>query len=182
MGRFERPRTLKPPALPGDTYHSVRWVFPSTAERLAIGRRLPDLGRRFKSAPDIYRHPFGLHSSFGLRCPALCRVARSPMHRLGGWVVLRSRGPRSGPGCSVPVRHHLCDPIRPTRRHIATSPLGGLYAMPSLCGSATPEWFRAFADHSQASGSLVARPAAGYDYNMDWTACVGVTLTRWNGS
>src|SRR5712671_4810221 len=45
------------------------------------------------------------------------------------------RGPRSGPGYSVPVRHHLIGPIRPTRRHIALSPHGGLYAMPSLCGS-----------------------------------------------
>jgi DNA topoisomerase IA len=35
-----------------------------------------------------------------------------------------------------PVRHHLIGPIRPTRRHIAISPQGGLYAMPSLCGSA----------------------------------------------
>src|SRR5262249_24577894 len=60
----------------------------------------------------------------------------APMHRRGGWVVLLPRGPRSGPGCAVPVRHNLIDPIRPTRRHIATSPQGGLYAMPSLCGSA----------------------------------------------
>jgi hypothetical protein len=29
-----------------------------------------------------------------------------------------------------------CAGIRPTRRHIATSPHGGLYAMPSLCRSA----------------------------------------------
>ena len=46
------------------------------------------------------------------------------------------RGPRSGPGFSVPVRRHLFDPIRPARRHIAISPLSSLYAMPSLCGSA----------------------------------------------
>ena len=63
---------------------------------------------------------------------------------------LRPRGPRSRPGYAVPVRHHLCDPIRPTRGHIALSPHGGLYTMPSLCGSAeaTHEWFRAFAAHS----------------------------------
>ena len=69
------------------------------------------------------------------------------MHRRGGWVALRPRGPRSGPGYAVPVRPRLIGPIRPTRRHIATSPHGGLYAMPSLCGSAeaTREWFRAFA-------------------------------------
>ena len=36
------------------------------------------------------------------------------MHHLGGWVVLRPRGPRSGPGYAVPVRHHLFGPRRPT--------------------------------------------------------------------
>src|SRR5262249_34166906 len=38
----------------------------------------------------------------------------------------------------------------PTRGHIAISPHGDLYAMPSLCGSAgaTRERFRAFAAHS----------------------------------
>jgi len=37
--------------------------------------------------------------------------------------------------------------MRPTRRHTAISPYNGLYAMPTLCGSApaTREWFRAFA-------------------------------------
>jgi hypothetical protein len=64
--------------------------------------------------------------------------------------LLRLRGPRSGSGYSVPNRHHLIGPIRPTRRHIAISPHGGLYAMPSLCGSAkaTRKWFRAFTTHS----------------------------------
>jgi hypothetical protein len=52
------------------------------------------------------------------------------------WVLHHPRGPRSGPGYSVPDRHHLIGPIRPARRHIAISPHGGLYAMPSLCGSA----------------------------------------------
>ena len=69
-------------------------------------------------------------------CPAQCRVGYAPMHRRGGWVILLPRGPRSSPGCAVPVCHHLVDPIRPTRRHITTSPQSGLYAMPSLCGSA----------------------------------------------
>ena len=43
------------------------------------------------------------------------------------------QGPRSGPGSSVPLHPHLSGPIRPTRRHIPISPLGGLYQMPSLC-------------------------------------------------
>ena len=72
------------------------------------------------------------------------------MHRHAVEYSTYPRGPRSGPGCSVPVRHHLIGPIRPTRRHIAISPHGGLYAMPSLCGSAeaTRKWFRAFTAHS----------------------------------
>ena len=82
--------------------------------------------------------------------PVLSRVADSTMHRLGGWVVLRPRGPRSGSGYAVPIRQHLIGPIRPTRRYIAISPHAGLYAMPSLCGSAEAprEWFPAIADHS----------------------------------
>src|SRR6202048_3539756 len=66
------------------------------------------------------------------------------------WDHHNPRGPRSCPSYAVSSRHHLIDPIRPTRGHIAFSPHGGLYAMPSLCGSAeaTREWFRAFAIHS----------------------------------
>jgi hypothetical protein len=65
-------------------------------------------------------------------------------------VSLDPRGPRSGPGYAVPVHPRLLDPIRPARRHSATSPPGGLYALPSLCvpTSATHEWFRAFAARS----------------------------------
>src|ERR1039457_7085539 len=72
------------------------------------------------------------------------------MHRHAVEYSTYPRGPRSGPGCSVPVRHHLIGPIRPTRGHIAISPHSGLYAMPSLCGSAyaTREWFRTFTAHS----------------------------------
>jgi hypothetical protein len=72
------------------------------------------------------------------------------VRRRGGWVVLRPRGPRSGPSYAVSNRHHLVDPIRPTRGHIAISLHGSLYAMPSLCGSAeaTRGRFRAFAVHS----------------------------------
>src|SRR6516225_6967401 len=69
------------------------------------------------------------------------------MHRHAVEYSTYPRGPRSGPGYSVPVRHHLIGPIRPTRGHTAISPHGGLYAMPSLCESAeaTRGWFRAFA-------------------------------------
>jgi hypothetical protein len=72
------------------------------------------------------------------------------MHRHSRGCSLYPRGPRSGLGSAVPVHHRLFDLIRPTRRNIATSPLGGLYAMPSLCrcALASREWFRAFVDRS----------------------------------
>src|SRR4029077_5764075 len=94
--------------------------------------------------------------------PALCRDGRATVRHHGGGVVLRPRGPRSCPGYAVSNRAHLIDPIRPTREHIAISPHSGLYAMPSLCGSAeaTRGWFRAFADHSfLACRSLCPRGA-----------------------
>ncbi len=103
-------------------------------------RCLPD-DQRLKPAPGMRRPSSSLHPPFvhlvveAIR-PALCRAADSIAHRRGGLLVLRPRGPRSGPGYSVPIRHHLIDPIRPTRGHIAISPQSGLYAMPSLCGSA----------------------------------------------
>ena len=34
----------------------------------------------------------------------------------------------------------------------------------------------------QASNGSVTLPAAGYDYDIDWTSYVGGTSTRWNGS
>jgi hypothetical protein len=114
------------------------------------GGAFPDR-QRLKPAPGMRLLTAGLPSPFvhlrvGAVCPVLRRAADRTMHRHGGWVALRPRGPRSGPGYAVPVRPRLTGPIRPTRRHIATSPQGGLYAMPSLCGSAeaTREWFRAF--------------------------------------
>ena len=71
---------------------------------------------------------------------------------------LYPRGPRSGPGYAVPIRHHLIDPIRPTRGHIEISPHCGLYPMPSL-GAKAPR---------PASGSVLSllvpsRHAALYD-------------------
>jgi hypothetical protein len=92
-------------------------------------------------------------------CPSLANrespfcvggVARLSTAMRAAEIPLCPRGPRSGPGSVVPVHHHLLGPIRPTRRHIATSPPGGLYATPSLCrsASATRERFRAFAARS----------------------------------
>src|SRR6516164_2131883 len=52
--------------------------------------------------------------------------------------LLYPRGPRSGPGYSVPVPLRLIDPIRPSCGHISTSPPCGLYEMPSLCMFSMP--------------------------------------------
>jgi hypothetical protein len=57
----------------------------------------------------------------------------TPQDRAG--VSPHPRGPRSGLGYSVPVHHHLIDPIRPTRRHVRISPQYDLYRTPSLCGA-----------------------------------------------
>jgi hypothetical protein len=53
---------------------------------------------------------------------ALRRVGGSVGHcHASGCLPLYPRGPRSGPGCVVPVHHRLLGPIRPTRRHVAPS-------------------------------------------------------------
>ena len=71
---------------------------------------------------------------------ASAEAADSNSKGVSGWLAIILRAsvglPRATPGA--------------TRRHSATSPHGGLYALPSLCGSAlaTREWFRAFVDCS----------------------------------
>ena len=79
-------------------------------------------------------HPFFVPPAFKPVYPRavsgqLCACAPPLEH----FVLLYPRGPRSGPGYSVPVHQHLIDPIRPAHRHILISPLSGLYEMPSLC-------------------------------------------------
>ena len=137
-----------PPIIPYGGFSPIR------LEGWHVRRGLPK-HHQIKPAPGIHWSIFGLRPPFvhlvvGFGDPAQCRAEDSIVHRLGGWVALRPRGPRSGPSYAVSARHHLLGPIRPTRGHIAISPHGGLYAMPSLCGSAeaTREWFRAFAAHS----------------------------------
>jgi len=91
------------------------------------------------SGPSLDRFAIALRAHRLSRCiPAQCRgtwcACAPPLERL---LPLYPRGPRSGPGYSVPVHLHLSDPMRPTRRHIPTSPLCGLYGMPSLCACTT---------------------------------------------
>jgi len=65
---------------------------------------------------------------------ALCRSSwRSYGTAVRAVYPLYPRGPRSGPGYSVPVHRRLIGPIRPTPRHVPISPSYGLYATPSLC-------------------------------------------------
>jgi hypothetical protein len=105
-------------------------------------------------------------ATLGLHPPFVHFVARSiiPL-RVGPptrsctamkWVSPQPQGSSLVTGLWCPGRHHLIDPIRPTRGHTAISPQSGLYAMPSLCGSAeaTHARFRAFA----ACSFLTCRP------------------------
>ena len=80
--------------------------------------------QRLKLPACAVRHPVCIRPSCTSwsHCPALRRVADSIAHRRGGSLLIRPRGPRSSPGYSVPNRHHLFGPIRPTRGHIAISP------------------------------------------------------------
>ena len=48
------------------------------------------------------------------------------------------RGPRSGPGYSVPIHQHLIDPIRATGKHIPTSRLCGYTKRLSCAGAPRP--------------------------------------------
>ena len=92
------------------------------------------------------------------------------------WDHHNPRGLRSLPSYAVSGCHHLIDPMRPTRGHIATSPHGGLYAMPSLCGSAeaTHAWFRAFAVHS----FLTCRPLRPRGVRRRYSSR-DITTTAW---
>jgi hypothetical protein len=80
--------------------------------------------------------PSFVHFVTASMAPLCVGPVGSIAHRHEAEYSAYPRGPRSQPGYSVPVGHHLIGPIRPTRGHIAISPHGGLYAMPSLCGSA----------------------------------------------
>ena len=76
---------------------------------------------------------------------------------------------------------YLIDPIRPTRRHIATLPHGGLYAMPSLCGPGQDVWewarrradllslqiIRGYRECRKKSGPTYLRHQAWYWSNRD---------------
>jgi hypothetical protein len=116
-------------------------AIPSTAPRLAYqtGPSLVALRLSFLPACPL-RDQVCLHPSCSPRQHGPSALSRS--HLLGGappfkrHSSLYPRGPRSGSGYVVPYHRHLSGPMRPTRRHTAISPHSGLYAMPSLCGSA----------------------------------------------
>jgi hypothetical protein len=76
---------------------------------------------------------------------------------------LYPRGPRSGPGYSVPAHPHLIDPIRPTRRHTSISPRSGLYEMPSLCIGARAPTPRRPTSGSVLSLAILCRHVALWD-------------------
>ena len=98
-------------------------------------------GRYVRQGPPVRRNPRVDQFAVVLcapRCPRLIRVLCRGTVRAGSpsferLLPLYPRGPRSGPGSSVPVHPRLIGLILPARRHIPISPLFGLYQMPSLC-------------------------------------------------
>jgi len=52
-------------------------------------------------------HPPFVHFIVASVIPHCVGPNDSVAHHHGGSLLLRPRGPRSGPGFSVPVRHHL---------------------------------------------------------------------------
>jgi hypothetical protein len=113
---------LNTPAFPGRT--PVRRVLPVTASR-PVDRAGPSRRREVFASCGL--SPPCVHSAFLRRLLVLSRGARCagtpPCKRLLPlYPRVTIRGPRSGPGYSVPVHQHLIGPIRPTRRHISISP------------------------------------------------------------
>ena len=141
--------SILPPEIPYGGFSPVRlqgWPF---------WRCLPNPLRRLSLLPACSSHWV---VCIRRSCPPWPNlVSRSVSGRWLSWTPpferpspLYPRGPRSGPGCSVPVHRRLFGPIRPTRRHDAISRHCRLFASPSPCGSALAarEWFRAFAVRS----------------------------------
>src|ERR1700674_1318280 len=115
-----------------------RRVFPSTAERLAVQVAPSPMSLRLSRHPACPAHHVGLHlpsvhSAAPLCVPLCVGTVDSVAHCHSRSPLLYPSGPRSGLGYIVPAHLRLIDLIRPTRRHIPISPLGGLYGMPSLC-------------------------------------------------
>jgi hypothetical protein len=141
-GRIEARTGLRMmPTSPRSPLSAGQRVFPSTAGRLAYQAGPTQFVFQLKPAPGIRCPTPGLSSPFvhlvaDIGCPVLCRAMGSIVHRHAVGYPTYPRGPRSGPGYVVLAPHHLVGPMRPTRRHTATSPPSGLYAVPSLCGSA----------------------------------------------
>src|SRR6516162_6463587 len=154
MPTFPRP----PPIIPHGGFSPIR------LEGWHVGQHLPTHDQ-LKPAPGIHRFMFGLclpfaHLVVNSENPALCRAEHSIVRRLGGGVVLRPRGPRSCPSYAVSNHHHLIDPIRPTRGHIAISPHSGLAYTQCLRCAGAP---RRPAGGSGLSLTILSWHAALYD-------------------
>ena len=128
LGRIEARTGLRMmPTFPRSPRSFRTAGFPQYGWKAGLSGGAFPVGQRFKPSPGIRLLTAGLPSPFvHLRIEAVVPYCAGPltmmMHRHGGWVALRPRGPRSGPGSAVPVRPRLTGPIRPTRGPIAPSP------------------------------------------------------------
>ena len=122
--------SIVPPKIPDGGFSPVRLQgrpfgrgLPSTAQEIAV----PGLPPPFVPLARLVVSPLCVGGQGCLEAPPF----EPP------WP-LYPRGPRSGPGYSVPIHPHLFDPIRPTGRPIRTSPSCGLYPISSLCIAVPP--------------------------------------------
>ena len=120
---------------------AIRRVFPRYGSKAGLSdRAFPDPLRLSLLPAFPLADPVCLHPSCSPQQHGVSVQCRSPPAQwstaMRATYIALLQGPRSGPGYVVLAHHHLIDPIRPSRRHTAISPHGGLYAVPSLCGSA----------------------------------------------
>ena len=108
--------------------------------------------RSLKPAPGIRDCSVGLHPPFAwlwsdILSPALSRGDDpSAMPPFG--LTPYPRDPRSDSGCSVPIHHHLFDPIRATGKHVPISRMRGYTERLCCAGAPRPP----------ASGSELSLP------------------------
>jgi len=144
MGRFERPRTLKPPALPGDIYYAYKSCWPLLAGERAGRRRRDEKPCRgaakrawrpqittfslwFSKSVLRFRFPEGRtgrgkrggHGGFGFPSEVRLREGGSkPPYRHGAaWGGARRTGPppREAGECGPSVGADLCAVLGPAR-------------------------------------------------------------------
>src|SRR5262245_8708090 len=147
-------------------------------------------------------HSFGLkwrktHAREGQTCTPIRGQLRTPIDTPGGGINIRGAAQaEGGQPDPKPARQPALLPVLAVsicRCRRSLPPRAECVSEDALAGGLSPArgWrsgccrrppgYRASAIAHCARVS-VTLPAAGYDYDMDWTPYVGGTFTRWNGT